>query len=147
MAFKLSTTSVQEVIRQNVKGPKNTACLVARSDFTNPQLRAAVAGHLINGVGLCPSAIYADMAMTLSHYSYKVFRPSAENISMNVRNMTTSSPLIVDLSRTSAEPQTLEIEAKINLSHGSSEVVIKSKNSEKAIEYARCLVAFESDSD
>lgn len=90
------------------------------------------------------------MAMTLSHYGYKVLRPTAENVSTNVRNMTTSSPLIVDLNRTSVEPQTLGIEARIDLNLGSSGVVIRSSNSEnaeKAIEYARCLVAFESELD
>lgn len=72
---ELCTTSVQKVIRQDVNPQKQTAYILAESNFALTLLREAVAGHLINGAALCPSAIYADMAMTVCEYSYKLLSP------------------------------------------------------------------------
>jgi naphtho-gamma-pyrone polyketide synthase len=139
-----STTTVQKIISQNLNGSKAT--VVAETSFSNPQLRAAVAGHLINGVGMCPSAIYADMALTLSQYSLKLLGHSIENVHLNVRDMANSSPLIIELSA-DAKPQTVEIEAESDLSKKSTQIIIRSKNLEKTIEYTKCVVTIEDESD
>jgi len=139
-----STTTVHKIISQHLNGSKAT--VTAETSFSNNQLRAAVAGHLINGVGMCPSAIYADMAMTLSQYSYKLIKPSEEKAYMNVRDMTNSSPLIVDLS-TDDKPQVVEIEAESDVSTRSTQVIIRSKNADKTIQYAKCVISLEGESD
>lgn len=49
----LSTTTVQNVIHEEVKDGKAT--VVIESDLSRPDLHAAVTGHLVNGSCLCPS--------------------------------------------------------------------------------------------
>lgn len=49
----ISTTSIQRVVSQEFTN--NVGTVVAQSDLSEPSLRAAVLGHLVNGVGLCPS--------------------------------------------------------------------------------------------
>lgn len=63
IALKLSTTSVQTILEEDVQD--NVALVVSQSDLADPLLRAAIAGHLVNGAGLYPSSLYADMAMTM----------------------------------------------------------------------------------
>lgn len=57
---KLSTTSVHRIIQQDIQQKKATA--VAESDLAHPLLHKVMAGHAVNGMGLCPSPLYADMA-------------------------------------------------------------------------------------
>ena len=49
---RLSTSSVQKVIKEDL-GKKIT--LIAESDLSNPDLNAAITGHLVNGSALVPS--------------------------------------------------------------------------------------------
>ncbi|TVY82991.1 Conidial yellow pigment biosynthesis polyketide synthase [Lachnellula suecica] len=109
----ISTTTVHRIVKQEMNTAESTAVLVAETYFHDSQLRDIIAGHLINGVGLCPSAIYADMALTLSQYGCKLLRPTSETACMNVRDMTTVSPFIVDLGKTK-DYQTLEIEVTVD---------------------------------
>lgn len=50
---KLSTSSVHRITSQEFDGESGT--VVAQSDMSDPILRSAVLGHLVNGAGLCPS--------------------------------------------------------------------------------------------
>lgn len=49
----LSTSSVHRVTFEEFQGDLGT--VVAQSNLSHPQLRAAVLGHLVNDAGLCPS--------------------------------------------------------------------------------------------
>lgn len=50
---RLSTSSVHRVVFEEFEG--NTGKVIVQSDLSNPTLRAAIMGHLVNGAGLCPS--------------------------------------------------------------------------------------------
>ena len=50
---KLSTSSVHRVVSEAFKD--DSGKVVIQSDLSNPLLRAAILGHLVNGAGLCPS--------------------------------------------------------------------------------------------
>lgn len=50
---KLSTSSVHRVVSQEFDGDRGN--VVIQSDLSDPALRAAILGHLVNGAGLCPS--------------------------------------------------------------------------------------------
>jgi iron transport multicopper oxidase len=47
------TTTVQTVVSSTIDGPFVSA--VFESDFTDPALHRLVAGHVLNGIALCPS--------------------------------------------------------------------------------------------
>lgn len=80
-----STTAIQSIIHEEITA--DFAVIIGQSDFANPLLRQVIEGHQVNGVGLCPSTLYADMAMTLCDYAWRAGRPDGGKPHFNVPNM------------------------------------------------------------
>lgn len=135
----LSTTTVQRVISEVIEDDKVKATLVIESDVSRPDLLAAISGHLVNGTALCPSSIYADMALTVTDYLYKVLRPGAD-VSMNVCNMEVFKPFIADTSGETS--QVLRLTAKLDLAIGKADLLYTSGTGKAEVEHARCHVTF-----
>ena len=139
---QISTTSIHRIIENKVG--QETATAVAESDLAHPLLHKVVAGHAINGKGMCPSSLYADMALTLADYTYKLLRPEAENVAMNVRSMVNPAPLLL---KSSSETQHQPVRITSTLNIGSREATIQidslPDNGKKAATHAQCVVAFE----
>lgn len=135
----LSTTTVQKVISEVVEDDKVKATMVIESDVSRPDLLAAISGHQVNGTALCPSSIYADMALTVSDYLYKVLRPESE-VSMNVCNMEVFKPFIADTSGETS--QLLRLTTKLDLTIGRAELLYTSGTGKAEIEHAKCHVTF-----
>ncbi|KAI4171110.1 MAG: hypothetical protein LQ343_004522 [Gyalolechia ehrenbergii] len=141
-ASKLSTSSVQYIFSEEFEG--NTCKVVAQSDLSNPVLRNAVLGHCVNGGGLCPSSIYADVAMTLGNYVYKQLKPSSDNaISVQCGDMEVVKPLIVK--DRSSEPQILQITitASLDTRMGHLRYVSINTQGKETMLHATCTVTFE----
>ena len=134
---KLSTTTVHKVTNESVNG--DIATVSIESDLARDDLRAAVMGHLVNGAGLCPSSIYADMAMTVSEYAYKLLRPEAESPCMNVADMEVVKPLIA---RPDGKSQFLKLTVTANLSLGRADLVFSCRTDKSKVEHATCKVHF-----
>lgn len=139
---KLSTTSVHRIIEHKVQQDKATA--IAESDLAHPLLHKVVAGHSINGTGLCPSSLYADMALTLADYTYKLLRPGDNQMVMNVRSMANPAPLLLKCS-SEAQHQLVQIMSTVDLTRqeAATQVSSLSDNGKKTIIHAKCVVAFE----
>ena len=54
-----ATTTVQRLISQEAKDGK--ASLVFETDLADPAMHAAIIGHLINGIGLCPAVSFRSL--------------------------------------------------------------------------------------
>jgi iterative type I PKS product template protein len=132
-----STTSVQRIVAETFDA--QTALVTAESDLTEPLLRAAITGHVVNGVGLCPSSIYADMAMTICDYAYKGANPGAASPHWNVCNMETHKPLVLN----SNDAQVLQIETTLDLVQSRAVVTFKSKVGDNLVDQAKCNVIME----
>ncbi|KAK5262698.1 polyketide synthase, partial [Exophiala xenobiotica] len=91
-ARKYLTTAVQGIVSEEVKG--KTVTIVAESDFSHPKLFPVIAGHLVNGTGLCPSTLYADMAYTLVNYGVDLLSPG-EKVDINIGTMDNPAPLLL----------------------------------------------------
>lgn len=138
---RLSTTSIHKIIQEEIQ--KDKATVVAESDIADPELHKSIAGHSVNGVGLCPSSLYADMALTLTDYAYKQLRPGDEQLDMNVRHMENPASLLV---RNIKEPQhqIMTIKSSVDLTLHEATVTISSKpNSKTDTVHAKCIVDFE----
>jgi iterative type I PKS product template protein len=133
----LSTTSVQKVIKESVKG--NTAHIIIESDLADPKLEAAILGHMVNGTGLCPSSLYGDMAMTVADYAYKLIRPGSESVGMNVAHMEVPKPLI---RKAKSGSQILRLEAKVDLDRSRVELVYTSGTDKSRTQHASCHVEY-----
>ncbi|KAF3765298.1 hypothetical protein M406DRAFT_60079 [Cryphonectria parasitica EP155] len=75
------------------------------SDPFEPNLNAIICGHRVNGVQLCPSSLYAEMALTAARYIQTIRDPSGSAASKtfvgwDVQKMQVQSPLIVQPSNT-----------------------------------------------
>lgn len=138
----LSTTTVQKVISEVVEADKVT--IVVESDVSRPDLLSAISGHQVNGTALCPSSIYADMALTVGNYLYKVLRPEAPAIAMNVCNMEVSKPFIANTSGDGG--QVLRLTAKLDAVLGRADLLFSSGNGNAEVEHAKCHVEFGSGS-
>ena len=109
---KLSTTSCQRIVHEELHA--NCGTVVIRSDLTEPKLHKAVTGHQVNDAPLCPSSLYADMAMTVADYLYKELRPAGEPVGFNVCSMEVHKPLVARVPPP-PEGQFLEMEASADL--------------------------------
>jgi len=109
---KLSTTSCQRIVREELHA--NSGTVVIRSDLTEPKLHKAVTGHQVNDAPLCPSSLYADMAMTVADYLYKELRPAGEPVGFNVCQMEVHKPLVA-IVPPPVDGQFLEMEASADL--------------------------------
>ena len=101
----LSTSSVQKLTGEDY-GDKIK--VTAESDLSDPDLHEAISGHLVNGSALCPSAVYADMAMTLADYLHKKVNKTTEDVGLDVRQLEIIKPLIAK-GRDSKERQIVRI--------------------------------------
>ena len=134
------TTGVQRIVSKEVK--RDSVTVIGESDFSDPLLRSVITGHLVNGTALCPSSLYAEIALTICDYAYKVLRPDTEP-KMNIRNMEVSKPLILEVY--SEKQQTLQIAVKLELQTSSAHVSYRSTFADgRPIEdNAKCVVDFE----
>ena len=135
-----STTTIQRIIKEKIES--NSAVVVGESDLAEPLLRAAIEGHLVNGVGLCPSSIYADMALTLCDYAYKGASPGVAGVHMNVGNMEVIKPLVLNVGNGS-EKQILQIEVQVNFTQARAVVTYRSVTGGNLVDHAQCDVTFE----
>jgi iterative type I PKS product template protein len=134
---KLATTTVQKVIREEVKG--DIAIVEIESDLCQEQLRNVVSGHLVNGAPLCPSSLYGDMAMTVCDYAYKLLRPEAKNICTNVAHMEVPKTLIFD---DSGKSHILRLTVTANAKSNEADLVFHTGEGAKRTEHAICKVYF-----
>ncbi|RWA08120.1 hypothetical protein EKO27_g6972 [Xylaria grammica] len=134
---KLSTTSVQKITKEDVKG--DIAVLETETDMVEENMRKVCSGHLVNGTALTPSSLYGDMAMTICEYGYKLLRPDAKDIGVNVANMQVPKTLIFD---TKAKSQILRMKASINAIDGTADVTWSTGEGPRTTEHANCKVYF-----
>lgn len=136
---KYISTAVQGIVSEQVKG--NTISIVAESDFAHPKLFPVIAGHLVNGSGLCPSTLYADIAYTLINYGVETLRPG-QKVAINIGAMDNPAPLLLK-SINQPESQTFTSSIKIDLDAGKADFQVTSFNGKKDVVHAKCVIRFE----
>ncbi|KAI0439096.1 polyketide synthase [Xylaria telfairii] len=134
---KLSTTTVQKIIKEDVEG--DVAVLETETDMTEENMRKICAGHLVNGTPLTPSTLYADMAITICEYGYKLLRPDVKDIGVNVGTMEVPKTLIFD---GKAKSQILRMLVRVNATDGTASVAWSTGEGPRKTEHANCKVSF-----
>jgi iterative type I PKS product template protein len=137
---KYLTDAVQNIVSEKVDGKKAT--VVAESDIGSKVLFPLVSGHLVNGQGLCPSTLYADMVLTLTEYTYKLLKPEAK-VDMNIGAMDNPAPLLLkDINN--PQEQIVTMECTVDLANKKADFVISSHNGKSKVVHGKCVVQFES---
>ena len=136
---KLSTTTVQRLISEVVD--HNKATIIFESDIAQPELLAAISGHVVNGTLLCPSSIYSDMALTAGKYLYELLRSGIEIVDINVCNMEVFKPFVVNGS--GGKGQTIRLTATTpNINSGRAGLVFSSGSGKTEVQHAECHIDF-----
>ncbi|KAL4957638.1 hypothetical protein BDW69DRAFT_180424 [Aspergillus filifer] len=135
---KQFTLTVQDILEENVEGDAIT--FLAQTDISHPKLRELVLGHLVNGAGLCPSVVYAEMALTIGDYLYKKSTGGTAPAGMNVCSMEVGKPLI--LKTNPDEPQIIRVAATFQDGVVDFKFFSVDENGNTTIENAECQVKF-----
>jgi iterative type I PKS product template protein len=138
-ARKYLSTSVQGIVSEEIKG--NTVTIVAESDFSHPKLFPVIAGHLVNGSGMCPSTLYCDQAYTLCNYGVNLLKPG-EKVDINIGAMDNPSPLILKNIH-EPESQIIRMQMKVDLDGRKADFTVTSNNGKKDVVHAKCTLRFE----
>ncbi|KAL8720159.1 MAG: hypothetical protein Q9225_002947 [Loekoesia sp. 1 TL-2023] len=135
---KLSTTSVQGIIEENMEGSVGTVTI--ESDIAEPTLKRAFKGHQVNDIALCPSSLYADMALTVAEYLHKQLKPNSEVPAMSVGKMEVGKSLIAGHS----DHQFLRVHGEADIDASQVKLHFYSTTSEgkRETDHARCVVSY-----
>ncbi|KAM3072173.1 hypothetical protein ACMFMG_008629 [Clarireedia jacksonii] len=134
---KLSTSTVHSIVSEKVEG--DVVTISTESDLARDDLRGIVSGHVVNGSLLCPSSLYADMAMTVCEYAYKLARPDSTNLGIDVGRMKVPKPLIAD---PAGKTQILKLTATVNVAKDRADLIFSSGDGKTKVEHANCVVFF-----
>ncbi|KAL8757001.1 MAG: hypothetical protein Q9199_002543 [Rusavskia elegans] len=135
---KLSTTSVQNVIEEEFQ--ESTGTVTIESKVADPTLRKAFEGHQVNNNALCPSSLYADMALTVAEYMHKQLRPGNVVPAMRIDKMEASKSLVAGQS----DGQLLRLHGEADIDAGRVKMHFYSITSEgkKRTDHAKCTVSY-----
>ena len=139
---KRLSTSCQKVISEEFDG--DSGKVVIRSSLADSKLYPVVCGHMVNNAALCPSSLYADMALTVGDYIWKQMHPESETPGLNVCNMEVPKPLIAQIPQP-AQGQHIEMEANADMSTGIVKLNFRSvqPDGKKIQDHAHCIVRYE----
>ncbi|KAI4121902.1 MAG: hypothetical protein LQ338_006102 [Usnochroma carphineum] len=135
---KLSTTSVQRIVEESIQ--ESEATVTIESDIAEATLKKAFKGHQVNDTALCPSSIYADMALTVAEYLHKQLRPNIEAPAMSVGKMEVGKSLTAGHS----DHQLLRVHGEADLDASQVKLQFYSTTSEgqRTTEHAKCVVSY-----
>ena len=118
----------------------NSASVTFVSSLAEVKLKTMVEGHRVNGHGLCPSSVYADMAFTAASYIYSRLEPHAPIPAMDVSDMEIFQPLI---SKPGNSSQSVLVTAEKAPGSGSVELRFSSQDgSSNFKDHAHCKVEY-----
>lgn len=109
------------------------------SDLADKALNSIIGGHTVGGVGLCPSSVYADMAMTAASQLWEL-RPvtSGPDLTIEVSNLEILRPLIIQMHTTS---QVIHLSATSDSKSDEVSLSIESRGGQGKEVHARCVVS------
>ncbi|KAK3368613.1 polyketide synthase [Podospora didyma] len=90
--YKYLSPSVQRVIEES--HGMDTSSVLVESDIFYEKLLPVLQGHVVNGAQLCPSSLYADVALTIAKYMFQGPGLPSLTTGLDVTDVKVDSPLI-----------------------------------------------------
>ena len=100
------SSSVHRVLEQTHSDDRSK--LLTESELHDPRLAPILSGHVVNGAMLCPSSLYADMALTIAKYMLVSNGLYSDRIGLDCSSMKVQLPLV---SQPHATSQLLRVSA------------------------------------
>lgn len=132
-----STTCLQR-IESEAFNPQG-ASVTFISNAAEENLFAAIQGHLVDGVGLCPSSVYSDMAFTAASYIHSKIKPSIPVPAMDVANMEVFHPLVVVSNKSQ---QLIKVVASWSIGSDTTEIRFSSQEGTESNDHGKCVVRY-----
>lgn len=117
--------------------------VVFETDLSDLDMHTAVSGHRVNGSALCPSSLYADMALTIAKHIRSQPSSGLDQDGHDVCDMQVTQPLIINPHR-DKEDRTLRITARIDKARSILSLVFSScgPTARPPVKHAECRVEF-----
>ncbi|OBT76080.1 Type I Iterative Polyketide synthase (PKS) [Pseudogymnoascus sp. 05NY08] len=129
--------AVQRVLEEHHAA--DVSNILVESDVQDPRLAPVFQGHKVNGTPLCPSSLYADIAMTIANYMMKAINMQGGEIGLDVGDMKVDKPLIA---LQAGNPQLFRVSGLANWALKTISLVFYSVNDQggKKADHATCHV-------
>ena len=131
------SSSVHRVVEES--NSAGTSTVLTESDIHDPRLAPILSGHSVNTAMLCPSSLYADMALTITKYMMKSNGLFNDDVGLDCGGMSVQRPLI---SQSSSTSQLLRVSAKADWAK--QEVLLSffsvDAKARKLADHASCIV-------
>ncbi|THY13928.1 polyketide synthase [Aureobasidium pullulans] len=127
------SSSVHDIIEEVYD--KDQASIITESDFNDPELLPVAHGHQVNGLTMCPSSLYADIAHTLSD-RLLAQKGGFEGYGVDICDLTAEKALIVG----TGKAQNFRVSMKIDWTtrQGSMRVFSVDNSGRQTILHACC---------
>lgn len=132
-----STTCLQRVESETFD--QKGASVTFVSNAAEENLFAAIQGHLVDGVGLCPSSVYSDMAFTAASYIHSKVKPTVPVPAMDVANMEVFHPLVVVSNKSQ---QIIKVAASLSPGSDTTEIRFSSQEGTESTDHGKCIVRY-----
>jgi iterative type I PKS product template protein len=132
-----STTCLHRIESERFKDGDSSVSFI--SSLNEPALHELISGHFVNGIGLCPTSVYAEMALTAAKYVFSKLNPTKQIPTMDIRNFEIFRPLVL---RNGEQGHTVRLLATKSANSESVQIVINSQTRSASQDHARCVVKF-----
>ncbi|KAG8630570.1 hypothetical protein KVT40_002189 [Elsinoe batatas] len=136
------SSSVHRILEEEHDAEVSTGLF--ETELHDQALLSIISGHKVNTVMLCPSSLYADMALTIAKYLLQSHGSYDNSIGLDCSHMSVQRPLII---QPDTESQLLRVSAKADWTK--DEIVLSfysvDASSRKLAGHASCKVAITDD--
>lgn len=132
------------VVHEAIDEKALSGTIIVQTDLTHPKLLPVITGHCMNERMLTPSVLYAEIAMAVGDYFWKVLMPNSGPVGLNVCEFDVHKPLMVDMPP-APEGQHIQVECTASINEGTMTVDVRSVRSdgELILELGHGLLRFE----
>ncbi|KAL8696326.1 MAG: hypothetical protein Q9224_002852, partial [Gallowayella concinna] len=134
--------SLQRVESENIEAEKT--CVTFVSHTSQPDLLAAIQGHVVDGVTICPLSVFCDMALSASNYVHSKLHPGQEVPRLSIHDIELIQPLICQEVNQS---QVMQVAAVYSSANDHVKVSFSSTDGKTTTQHGDCQVAFNDPSE
>ena len=130
--------SLQRIESEEMKGDEIK--ITFASHTSQNDLFAAIKGHLVDGITICPLSVFCDMAFTAAKYARSKMQPHKQAPRMSLRDIELSRPLIVEDVNPS---QIVKIYTSYSAKSNLVRISFSSTDGSSVLQHGECEVLFE----
>jgi naphtho-gamma-pyrone polyketide synthase len=131
------SSSVHEVLEQSSSA--ESASLIVQTNLLDSALTNVIDGHKVNGSLLCTSSLYADIALTASHYLLQQHGQESSILDLDSGSMVVAKPIIIDRALPQQYLQT-KLSMDLNTKTVHCSFTTGNGKGQEAIDHAKCMV-------